>query len=97
MGLYLHRRTFWSPRRLDISRKKTPHQKYPDSIKDDKGNTFYLVRIKTDKNYINHLNKHLRIIPGMTTSVDIITGKKSVLDYILKPILKTKQYMFTER
>ena len=69
----------------------------PDSIKDDKGNTFYTVRIQTDKNYINHLGKHLRIIPGMTTSVDIITGKKSVLDYILKPILKTKQYMFTER
>ena len=69
----------------------------PDSIKDDKGNTFYLVRIKTDKNYINHLNKHLRIIPGMMVNVDIITGKKSVLDYILKPILKTKQYMFTER
>jgi len=69
----------------------------PDSTKDEKGNVFYEVRIKTDKNYIGRHGKKLKIIPGMITSVDIITGKKSVLDYILKPILKTKQYTFTER
>jgi len=69
----------------------------PDSIKDDEGNVFYEVRIKTDKNYIGRYGKKLKIIPGMTTSVDIITGQKTVLDYILKPILKTKQYTFTER
>jgi adhesin transport system membrane fusion protein len=69
----------------------------PDSIKDEEGNVFYEVRIKTDKNYIGRHGKKLKIIPGMTTSVDIITGQKSVLDYILKPILKTKQYTFTER
>jgi len=69
----------------------------PDSIKDEEGNVFYEVRIKTDKNYIGRHGKQLKIIPGMTTSVDIITGQKSVLDYILKPILKTKQYTFTER
>jgi len=69
----------------------------PDSIKDEEGNVFYKVRIKTDKNYIGRNGKKLKIIPGMTVSVDIITGQKSVLDYILKPILKTKQYTFTER
>lgn len=69
----------------------------PDTVKDEKGNVFYTVRIKTDKNALVHKGEKLKIIPGMTTSVDIITGKKSVLDYILKPILKTKQYTFTER
>ena len=69
----------------------------PDTIKDEKGNVFYTVRIKTDKNSIGRNGKDLKIIPGMTVSVDIITGQKSVLDYILKPILKTKQYTFTER
>ena len=69
----------------------------PDTIKDEKGNVFYTVRIKTDKNSIGREGKDLKIIPGMTVSVDIITGQKSVLDYILKPILKTKQYTFTER
>jgi len=68
-----------------------------DTIKDEKDNVFYTVRIKTDKNYIGRHGKKLKLIPGMTVSVDIVTGKKSVLDYILKPILKTKQYTFTER
>jgi len=68
-----------------------------DTIKDEKDNVFYTVRIKTTKNYLGSESKPLKIIPGMTVSVDIITGQKSVLDYILKPILKTKQYTFTER
>mgnify|MGYP003387126593 CR=1 FL=1 len=68
-----------------------------DTITDQKENVFYTVRIKTNKNYLERHGKQLKIIPGMTVSVDIITGRKSVLDYILKPILKTKQYTFTER
>ena len=68
-----------------------------DTLKDDKGEFFYTVKIQTNKNYIGDKAKHLKIITGMTVTVDIITGKKSVLDYILKPILKTKQYTFTER
>jgi adhesin transport system membrane fusion protein len=69
----------------------------PDTIKDKKGRTFYMVRIQTDKNYISYKGKKLKIIPGMTTTVNIITGKKTILDYILKPILKTKENMFAER
>ena len=68
-----------------------------DTITDQKENVFYTVRIKTNTNYLERNGEELKIIPGMTVSVDIITGRKSVLDYILKPILKTKQYTFTER
>lgn len=68
-----------------------------DTLTDQKENTFYTIRIKTQKNYLGDESKPLKIIPGMTVNVDIITGKKSVMDYILKPILKTKQYSFTER
>ena len=68
-----------------------------DTIKDEKDNVFYRVQIKTDVNYLGDETKKLKIIPGMTLNVDIITGQKSVLDYILKPILKTKQYTFSER
>jgi len=68
-----------------------------DTIKDEKDNVFYRVHIKTDVNYLGEETKKLKIIPGMTLNVDIITGQKSVLDYILKPILKTKQYTFSER
>ncbi|MDF1875012.1 HlyD family type I secretion periplasmic adaptor subunit [Sulfurimonas sp. SAG-AH-194-I05] len=68
-----------------------------DTITDQKENVFYTVRIKTDKKFLEKQGRKLKIIPGMTVNVDIITGRKSVLDYILKPILKTKQYTFTER
>ena len=67
-----------------------------DSITDEKEDTYFKVRIKTDKSYLQRNEKELKIIPGMTVDVDIITGKKTVLDYILKPILKTKQYSFSE-
>ena len=68
-----------------------------DTIQDKKENTFYRVDIKTDKNHLGTDSKPLKIIPGMTVSVDIMTGKKSIMDYILKPILRAKQYTFTER
>ncbi len=68
-----------------------------DTTTDKKENVFYTVHLKTDKNYLGSDVKPLKIIPGMTVDVDIITGKKSVMDYILKPILRSKQYTFTER
>ena len=69
----------------------------PDTITDSKDNTFYLIHIETKKNYLGSKEHPLKIIPGMTASVDIVTGKKTVMQYILKPILKSKQYVFTER
>jgi len=68
-----------------------------DTTQDEEGNEFYIVHIRTDKNYLGSPEKPLKIIPGMHVTVDIITGKKSVMDYILKPILRAKQYTFTER
>lgn len=68
-----------------------------DTVKDEKENSFYTIHIKTTKNHLGSDAKPLKIIPGMTVNVDIMTGKKSVMDYILKPILRAKQYTFTER
>ena len=68
-----------------------------DTIEDKKGETFYLVKLRTKKNAMVYRGEHLPIIPGMTASVDILTGKKSVLDYLLKPILKAKQNALRER
>jgi len=59
--------------------------------------SYYLVRVKTDKNYLGTPEKKLKLIAGMTADVDIITGKKTVLDYILKPILRAKQNVLSER
>lgn len=69
----------------------------PDTIVEKDEKTFYVVRIETEKNYIGDEEKSKNIIPGMVADVDILTGKKTILDYILKPILKTKTYTFTER
>ena len=68
-----------------------------DTIQDEKGNAFYLVRVRTDKSFLGDTSKPLPIIPGMMASVDIITGKKSVLDYILKPILRARYTALRER
>jgi type I secretion membrane fusion protein, hlyD len=61
------------------------------------GESYYLVRIETEKNHLGNDKKPLYIKVGMIVSADIITGKKSILDYLLKPILKAKQNALTER
>lgn len=71
-----------------------------DSIEDKNSKeqkSYYKVMIQTEKNFLEKDGTKLPIIPGMITSVDIITGKKSILDFILKPILKTKANALHER
>ena len=68
-----------------------------DTIVDDEGNSFYSVRIKTDKNYLEKDGEKHEILVGMIANVDIITGKKTVMDYLLKPIIKARQSALTER
>lgn len=66
--------------------------------KDDKNQkSYYRVLVKTNKNYLEKNGEKLPIIPGMIASVDIITGQKTILDFLLKPILKTKQDALHER
>ncbi|WP_457746561.1 HlyD family type I secretion periplasmic adaptor subunit [Sulfurimonas sp.] len=69
----------------------------PDTLTDTDGNTYYIIHVQTNENYLGTQKHPLNIIPGMTASVDIVTGKKTVMQYILKPILKSKQYVFSER
>ncbi|OEE69138.1 hemolysin secretion protein D [Enterovibrio norvegicus] len=66
-----------------------------DTIQDEEGNSFYLVKIRTESNNLGD-GSELPIIPGMTASADIITGKRSVLDYLLKPILQAQKSALRE-
>jgi adhesin transport system membrane fusion protein len=68
-----------------------------DTMTDDKGNSFYKVYLRTWGNKLSKTGKSLPIIPGMTVTSDIKTGKKTVMDYLLKPILKAKSQAMTER
>lgn len=68
-----------------------------DSITNEKGESFYLVRVRTAKNALGTADKPLQIIPGMLASVHIRTGQKSVLSYLLKPVVKAKYDALRER
>lgn len=66
----------------------------PDTVVDEKGNAFYLVRVRT---HGSKFDDRLPIIPGMTAEVDILTGNKTVLSYLLKPVLKVREHALRER
>ncbi|MDB5983908.1 MAG: HlyD family type secretion rane fusion protein [Pseudomonas sp.] len=68
-----------------------------DTITDDDGNTFYVIKLRTDRSHLGTDEHPLLIIPGMVASVDIITGKKSILSYLLKPILRARAEALHER
>ena len=65
-----------------------------DTVTDDKGNAFYIVRVRTLR---SALGEGLPIIPGMVADVDILTGRKTVLAYLAKPVLRAKANALTER
>lgn len=68
-----------------------------DTITDERGESFYRVRVRTEATALDTPEKPLEIIPGMTAQIDVITGKKSVLDYLMKPILKARDEALRER
>ncbi|PMU08677.1 hemolysin secretion protein D [Pseudomonas sp. FW305-20] len=75
----------------------------PDTLKDDQkaaagrpDDTYYRVQILTDKSVLQAGGKDLPIIPGMVASVEIRTGEKTILDYLLKPVFKARE-AFRER
>ena len=68
-----------------------------DSIATDKGEIYYLIRIRTDNAFLKYGTETLPIIPGMVADVDIITGKKTVLAYLAKPLTRMRHGALRER
>ncbi len=68
-----------------------------DTIVDETGQSFYQIRVRTQRNYLGSEKAPLPIIPGMVAEVDILTGKRTVLEYFLKPVLRAQQKALTER
>lgn len=69
-----------------------------DTTQDEEGNSFYLIRVKTEASSIKNKNdKEMPIIPGMLSNVDVITGKRTILEYILNPILRANEAALRER
>lgn len=68
-----------------------------DTITNEKGDAFYLITVRTHANALTKSEEQMPIIPGMLATVDIKTGRKTILDYIIKPIIKTKERALRER
>jgi adhesin transport system membrane fusion protein len=70
----------------------------PDAVPvGDKGQTFYQVRVETNAKTIDSLGQKLPILPGMQAQIDIVTGSKTILQYITKPLVGVKENAFRER
>ena len=59
--------------------------------------SYYLVLVRTKKNHLGENDGSLQTISGMLAEVDIITGKKTVMDYLLKPVLRARERAMRER
>lgn len=68
-----------------------------DSIVPQQGEPYYIVHVRTAASALKFSGKSLPVIPGMTTSVDVLTGKKSVLNYLLKPVNRAMERALSER
>jgi len=68
-----------------------------DTFANDQGESFYRILVRTGDRSLHTNEQELEILPGMVAQVDIKTGKKSVLDYVLKPLMRAKMNAFTER
>lgn len=66
-----------------------------DTVTDDKGNSFYVVHVRTHQSWVG--SNRQPILPGMVADVDILTGKRTVLSYLLKPVMRARNYALSER
>lgn len=69
----------------------------PDSTPDDKGNLYFRILVKMQKHYLGENEGNLPVMAGMEATVDIHTGEKTVMDYLIKPVLKLRHESFRER
>jgi adhesin transport system membrane fusion protein len=65
--------------------------------KNERGETYYRVMVRTDRNYLGTGEHPLPIIPGMVATVEVLTGSKSVLDYMIKPARMLRDEALRER
>ena len=68
-----------------------------DTIVNEKGESFYHVKVRTQEAALKRKNEVLPIIPGMVANVEIMTGHKTVMEYLLKPFIKTLDLAMHER
>lgn len=68
-----------------------------NSVTDREGNASFEIEVRTEKNYMGSAENPLPITPGMVAQTEVITGKRTILEYMLKPILRARDNALTER
>lgn len=68
-----------------------------NSVTDSKGNIFFEIEVRTAKNHLGNEANPLPITPGMVAQTEIITGERSILGYLMRPVLRAKDRALTER
>lgn len=68
-----------------------------NSVTDSEGNIFFEIEVKAEKNYLGTKENPLPITPGMVADTEVITGKRTILSYLMKPVLRAKDKALTER
>ncbi|MCX2724084.1 HlyD family type I secretion periplasmic adaptor subunit [Roseibium sp. DSM 29163] len=66
-------------------------------VEERTGEPYFEVRVRTRKAYLERNGRRFMITPGMVCTVDILTGQKTILQYLLKPVNKAREEAFTER
>ncbi len=69
----------------------------PDAITNERGESYFTVRVQTDRAMFENLDKKLPIMSGMQAQVDIVTREKTVLSYLMKPVIAVRERAFRER
>ena len=67
------------------------------TVEDAQGNIFFEIDVRTEKNYLGSKSAPLRIFSGMVSEVEVITGKRTIMTYLLKPVLRARDRAFTEK
>jgi len=67
------------------------------SGQDREGHVYFEIEVKTDKNYLGKESNKLPVTPGMIAQVEVIVGKRTILDYLMKPFLRARERVLTER
>lgn len=67
------------------------------SSADQEGNAFFEIEVRTDKNHLGSEDGKLPVSPGMEAQVDVIVGKRTILNYLMKPLVRARERALTER
>jgi len=68
-----------------------------DTLVDESGQPYYQVRLRLRDPVLAKAGKRIKVIPGMTGQVEILTGRRTVLQYLLKPFLRVRAEALRER